>query len=81
MIDPIFLYIIIAASLCCGVVIGYILHGLFRKNAKPETQESSGMPLEADDLDKTPQDHHYKKGYSASKTSYSFNLQKKTPPG
>ena len=60
LIDPIFLYVIIAASLCCGFVIGYILRGFFRKNAKSEAKSESGMPVVADDLKKKSQNHHYK---------------------
>lgn len=60
LIDPIFLYIIIAATLCCGFLIGYILRGFFRKNAQSEGKIESGMPLEAGDLKKKSQNHQYK---------------------
>jgi hypothetical protein len=60
LIDPIFLYVIIAASICCGLVIGYIIRGIFRKNAKSEAKVESGMPLEAEKPKKKLQNHHYK---------------------
>jgi uncharacterized membrane-anchored protein YhcB (DUF1043 family) len=60
LIDPKFLYIIIAASLCCGFVIGYILRGLFRKNARSEEKSESGMQVQAEDLKEKSQNHHYK---------------------
>ena len=60
MIDLNFLYVIIAASLCCGFVIGYILRGFFRKNTGSGAKSETGMPMQAEDLKKEPQDPHFK---------------------
>jgi hypothetical protein len=53
------LYVIIAASLCCGIVVGYFLRGFFR-NPRSESKRDSGMPMDADDLKQESQNHHYK---------------------
>ena len=59
LIDPIFLYVIIAASICCGLVIGYIMRGFYSKNAGSEAKRVVDTALEAEGLKKKHQHHRY----------------------